>query len=89
MKNYQDTDIANDILNTYKMWEAYQKYIDENRENITVEDWRLVWYFIDQVERFGYNSARIRCLLDCYLHFNRSAWEHVQRLNSQGVFINV
>lgn len=72
-----------------KLWLAWGLYIDANRDNMTIEDARLMYYFIDQVITYGYNSARIRVLLDCYMYFNRSAWEHVQRLNSQGVFINV
>lgn len=68
------------------MWEIFDEYLYNSRENITVEDARLIYYFCDQVERFGYESSRIRCLLDCYLHFNHDAWLHIRKLDVKGAF---
>lgn len=68
------------------MWKVFDYYLMDKKDQITVEDARLLYYFFDQVERFGYKSDRIRCLLDCYMHFNNSAWKHVRQLDARGAF---
>lgn len=68
------------------MWEVLDNYFYDHKESITVEDARQLYYFCDQVERFGYESSRIRCLLDCYMHFNNEAWKHVRKLEAKGAF---
>lgn len=68
------------------MWQIYDLYLELNKDKITVEDAMLIYYFLEQVERSGYESTRIRSMLDCYLHFNRSAWVHIQYLTSKGAF---
>jgi len=69
-----------------KMWSEYDLYIINNKEDLSVEDARLLFYFCDQVERFGYHAARITALLDILMHFNNSAWKHVRRLEAKGAF---
>ena len=68
------------------MWQIYDLYLELNRDKITVEDAMLIYYFLELVERCGYESARIRSMLDYFLHFNKSAWVHIQYLNSKGAF---
>lgn len=68
------------------MWIVLDKYMYDKKETMTVEDARLLYYFCDQVEHFGYKSDRIRCLLDCFMHFNNEAWTHVRQLGARGAF---
>ena len=69
-----------------KMWSELDYYLMSKKAEVTVEDARLLYYFCDQVERFGYQAPRIRVLLDCYMNFNNSAWQHVRKLEAKGAF---
>lgn len=74
-------------MNNEKMWFEYDLYIINNKENLSIEDARLLYYFCDQVDRFGYTSAHIIALLDTLMHFNNSAWKHIRKLEAKGAFV--
>lgn len=68
------------------MWDVLDSYLYYNKESITVNDARLLYYFCDQVERFGYESSKIKCLLDRYMDFDHEAWKHIRKLEAKGAF---